>query len=228
MSIIIERTKDDSKESETFREQLKSRSDEFAEQMLEQHFGALIGYAWSLIFNRWGTLNISFQRWLKDAERKLDAGDIEGLRQEERRVSNIIQAFSADWKKSLDQINGLAHCTVVCGLSKLSSGEIMTSFPNLKLGTGILQQSLTLLVQYYHRWDCWILDWKVTNIPSGNFGGHRDCADSVACSAWLHSLRSLRPLSWSTSTSSWWRWRSTSQASNSSQYTLHCSFCKQC
>ena len=43
MSIIIERTKDDSKESETFREQLKSRSDEFAEQMLEQHFGALIG-----------------------------------------------------------------------------------------------------------------------------------------------------------------------------------------
>ena len=44
MSIIIERTKDDSKESETFREQLKSRSDEFAEQMLEQHFGALIGF----------------------------------------------------------------------------------------------------------------------------------------------------------------------------------------
>ena len=87
MSIIIERTKDDSKESETFREQLKSRSDEFAEQMLEQHFGALIG-------------------WLKEAERKLDAGDIEGLRQEERRVSNIIQTFSADWKKSLDQING--------------------------------------------------------------------------------------------------------------------------
>jgi len=116
MSIIIERTKDDSKESETFREQLKSRSDEFAEQMLEQHFGALIG-------------------WLKDAERKLDAGDTEGLRQEERRVSLIIQNFSADWKKSLDLING----------------EIMTSFPNLKLGTGILQQSLTLLVQYYHR-----------------------------------------------------------------------------
>ena len=130
MSIIIERTKDDSKESETFREQLKCRSDEFAEQMLEQHFGALIG-------------------WLKEAERKLDAGDIEGLRQEERRVSNIIQTFSADWKKSLDQINGWRILLLV--LSKLSSGEIMTSFPNLKLGTGILQQSLTLLVQYYHR-----------------------------------------------------------------------------
>merc|ERR1712012_779386 len=50
-------------------------------------------------------------------------------------MSLIIQNFSADWKKSLDLING----------------EIMTSFPNLKLGTGILQQSLTQLVQYYHR-----------------------------------------------------------------------------
>ena len=53
MSIVIERTKDDSKESETFREQLKTRSEEFAEHMLEQHFGALIG-------------------WLKEAEKKLD------------------------------------------------------------------------------------------------------------------------------------------------------------
>ena len=116
MSIIIERTKDDSKESENFREQLKSRSEEFAEHMLEQHFGAMIG-------------------WLKEAERKLDRGDVEGLRQEERRVTQIIQNFSSEWKRSLDSING----------------EIMTSFPNLKLGTGILQQSLTQLVQYYHR-----------------------------------------------------------------------------
>ena len=53
-------------------------------------------------------------RWLKDAERKLDAGDIEGLRQEERRVSNIIQTFSADWKKSLDLINGLASNLFIC------------------------------------------------------------------------------------------------------------------
>ena len=62
-------------------------------------------------------------------------GDLEGLKAEERRVTQIIQTFSSDWKKSLDSING----------------EIMTSFPNLKLGTGILQQSLTTLVQYYHR-----------------------------------------------------------------------------
>ena len=59
---------------------------------------------------------MSHFRWLKDAERKLDAGDTEGLRQEERRVSLIIQNFSADWKKSLDLINGtqLFLLTFVC------------------------------------------------------------------------------------------------------------------
>merc|ERR1711976_31918 len=37
--------------------------------------------------------------------------------------------------KSLDSING----------------EILSSFPNLKLGTSLLQQALTTLVQNYHR-----------------------------------------------------------------------------
>ena len=59
MSIVIERTKDDSKESETFREQLKARSEEFVSLVLETHFGHLI-------------------QWSKEAERKLDGGDLKG------------------------------------------------------------------------------------------------------------------------------------------------------
>jgi len=116
VSIVVERTRDDSKESEAFREHLKARSEEFADQMLEQHFGALIG-------------------WLKAAERLAERGEVEALRREEGRVTSIIADFGRDWKTSLDSING----------------QVLTSFPNLKLGTGILQQSLTLLVQYYHR-----------------------------------------------------------------------------
>ena len=42
-----------------------------------------------------------------------------------RRVTEIIGDFSRDWKKSLDSING----------------EILSSFPNLKLGTSLLQQA---------------------------------------------------------------------------------------
>ena len=84
--------------------------------ILENHFGQLI-------------------KWSKEAERKLDAGDLEGLKSEEKRVSIIITEFNRDWKKSLDSINS----------------EILSSFPNLKLGTSLLQQCLTSLVQYYHR-----------------------------------------------------------------------------
>ena len=116
MSILMERTKDDSKESETFREQLKTRSEEFVTLVLESHFGQLI-------------------HWSKETERKLDNGDVEGLKNEERRVTAIIQDFNRDWKKSLDSINS----------------EILSSFPNLKLGTSLLQQCLTSLVQHYHR-----------------------------------------------------------------------------
>ena len=50
-------------------------------------------------------------------------------------MTGIITEFNRDWKKSLDSINS----------------EILSSFPNLKLGTSVLQQSLTSLVQYYHR-----------------------------------------------------------------------------
>jgi hypothetical protein len=46
-----------------------------------------------------------------------------------------VARFGQDWRQSLDQINR----------------EILSSFPNLRLGTGILQQTLTTLVQYYHR-----------------------------------------------------------------------------
>ena len=42
MSIINERTKDDTKESEGFREQLRVRSEELAEQVLHQYFGYMI------------------------------------------------------------------------------------------------------------------------------------------------------------------------------------------
>ena len=62
-------------------------------------------------------------------------GNLESLKQEEKRVAAIVARFGQDWRQSLDQINR----------------EILSSFPNLKLGTGILQQTLTTLVQYYHR-----------------------------------------------------------------------------
>jgi len=116
MSIIIERTKDDTKESEAFREQLRARSEELVEQILHNHFGYIISF-------------------IKEAERRLERGDVDDLKQDEKRVSQIISTFGTEWKQSLDRINE----------------QTLSSFPNLKLGTGILQQTLTTLLQYYHR-----------------------------------------------------------------------------
>ena len=65
LSILVERTKDDCKESEAFREQLRVRSEELVQLVLESHFGQLI-------------------QWSREAERKLDCGDTEALRTEER------------------------------------------------------------------------------------------------------------------------------------------------
>jgi len=116
MTIINERTKDETKECEGFREQLRARSEELAEQILHAHFGYLT-------------------TWIPEAERKLEKGDVDGLRAGEKQLSQIMTRFSTEWKQSLAKINS----------------ETLSSFPNLKLGTGILQQTLTLLLQYYHR-----------------------------------------------------------------------------
>ena len=107
------------------------RSEEFVSLILESHFGQLI-------------------QWSKEAERKLDSGDVEGLRQEERRVAAIIADFNRDWKKSLDSINS----------------EILSSFPNLKLGTSLLQQCLTSLVQFYHRFSRILSVAPLSQIPA--------------------------------------------------------------
>ena len=50
-------------------------------------------------------------------------------------VTVLIRNFNAGWKASLDKVNG----------------EVLGSFPNFRNGTNILQQALTLFVQYYHR-----------------------------------------------------------------------------
>jgi len=47
----------------------------------------------------------------------------------------LVQAFSANWKKSLEALNQ----------------EVLSSFPSLVTGSHLLQLSLTQLVHYYHR-----------------------------------------------------------------------------
>ncbi|GFO17731.1 vacuolar protein sorting-associated protein 52-like protein [Plakobranchus ocellatus] len=116
LNVLVERTTEDSKEAEMFRDLLAARTQEFVEEILAPHFGGLIS-------------------WVKDSEVALERGQGDRLISEEKRVQQIVRGFNNDWKRALESINQ----------------EVMRAFTNFKNGTQILQGALTLLIQYYHR-----------------------------------------------------------------------------
>ncbi|XP_046548966.1 vacuolar protein sorting-associated protein 52 homolog isoform X4 [Haliotis rubra] len=115
LAVLMERTAEDSKETESFKELLQARTQEYIEEILAPHFGGMITF-------------------VKDCEVILERGQAEQLKQEERRVQQIVRGFNNDWKKALETINQ----------------DVMRSFTNFKNGTQILQGGLTQLIQYYH------------------------------------------------------------------------------
>lgn len=86
LSVIMERTTDDSKESESFKELLLARTQEFIEEILTPHFGGLITF-------------------VKEAESAMEHGHLDQYKNQERRVTEIVRAFNNDWKRAIDQIN---------------------------------------------------------------------------------------------------------------------------
>ncbi|BFZ20252.1 hypothetical protein BsWGS_23291 [Bradybaena similaris] len=116
LSVLVERTTDDSKEAEMYRDLLAARTQEFVEEILAPHFGGLITF-------------------VKDCEVYIERGQGEKLQSEEKRIQQIVRGFNNDWKRALESINQ----------------DVMRAFTNFKNGTQILQGALTLLIQYYHR-----------------------------------------------------------------------------
>lgn len=87
LGVLMERTTEDSKESESFKELLTARTQEFIEEILSPHFGGMISF-------------------VKDCEVHIERGSSESLRHEERRVQQIVKGFNSDWKRALEFING--------------------------------------------------------------------------------------------------------------------------
>lgn len=75
LGVITERTTEDSKESESFKELLTARTHEFIEEVLTPHFGNMIMF-------------------VKDCEGVIERGNAESLRHEERRVQTIVRGFN--------------------------------------------------------------------------------------------------------------------------------------
>ncbi|XP_030853264.1 vacuolar protein sorting-associated protein 52 homolog isoform X2 [Strongylocentrotus purpuratus] len=116
LNVITECTSEDSREAESFRQLLDARTQEFIEEVLAPHFGGMMSF-------------------VKDAENRIERGQADHLKSQERHVEQLVRGFSSGWKQAIELINQ----------------EIMRSFTNFKNGTGILQGALTQLIQYYHR-----------------------------------------------------------------------------
>jgi len=61
--------------------------------------------------------------FVKENEALLERGQKDKVRVDERRVQQLVRGFSANWKKSIEELNQ----------------DIMQSFTNFKNGTAILQ-----------------------------------------------------------------------------------------
>lgn len=116
LGVLMERTRDNSKEAESFRDQLNARSSEYVEEILSPHFGGII-------------------QLVKESEALIDKGQADDLKRQERKALALVQSFTNNWKRALEEINR----------------EVLTSFRSLVLGEALVQRAMTQLVQYYHR-----------------------------------------------------------------------------
>ncbi|CAG2165869.1 unnamed protein product [Oppiella nova] len=86
LGVLIERKKEDSKESENIKQQLNKRIQDFVEELLCPHFGAMIAF-------------------VKDCESYVDKNDLEALKREESKVTHLIKSFNTGWRKALEDIS---------------------------------------------------------------------------------------------------------------------------
>ncbi|XP_038135686.1 vacuolar protein sorting-associated protein 52 homolog [Cyprinodon tularosa] len=115
LSVLMERAADDSKEVESFQQLLLARTQEFIEEILSPPFGGMIAF-------------------VKEAEALMEKGQLDRLKNEEARITQLVRGFSSTWKQSVEAM----------------SQDVMRSFTNFKNGTSIIQGALTQLIQYYH------------------------------------------------------------------------------
>ncbi|XP_061477503.1 vacuolar protein sorting-associated protein 52 homolog isoform X4 [Rhineura floridana] len=116
LGVLMERAVEESKEVEGFQQLLSARTQEFIEELLAPGFGGMIAF-------------------VKEAETLAERGQLERLRGEEARVTQLVRGFAGTWKTAVESL----------------SQDVMRSFTNFKNGTTIIQGALTQLIQYYHR-----------------------------------------------------------------------------
>lgn len=86
LNVLLERTKEDSRESESFKDHLNGRILEYVEEVLSPYFGGMIAF-------------------VKDCEKYLERGEMEHLKNQTVKVDALVKSFNVGWKKAMDEIN---------------------------------------------------------------------------------------------------------------------------
>nr|CAD7193636.1 unnamed protein product [Timema douglasi] len=86
LGVLMERTRDNSKEADKFRECLNARSAEYVEEILSPHFGGII-------------------QFVKEGEAMVEKGKADELKKHEKKMLSLIQSFNGNWKNALDELN---------------------------------------------------------------------------------------------------------------------------
>ncbi|CAG4944571.1 vacuolar protein sorting-associated protein 52 homolog [Colias croceus] len=100
LSILMERTRDNTKEAESFREQLQARSSEYVEEILSPHFGGMM-------------------QFVKEGELLLESDKKNELANLEKKSLTLVASFSSNWKQSLEEI----HREVLVSFPNLVTGS---------------------------------------------------------------------------------------------------------
>ncbi|CAH0725898.1 unnamed protein product, partial [Brenthis ino] len=100
LSILMERTRDNTKEAESFREQLQARSSEYVEEILSPHFGGLM-------------------QFVKEGEQLLETDRKNELTNLEKKSISLVASFTNSWKQSLEEI----HREVLVSFPNLVTGS---------------------------------------------------------------------------------------------------------
>ncbi|KAJ2953682.1 hypothetical protein O0L34_g1299 [Tuta absoluta] len=100
LSILMERTRDNTKEAESFREQLQARSTEYVDEILSPHFGGLM-------------------QFVKEGEHLGEGDKKSQLAALEKKSLSLVASFSAGWKQSLEEI----HREVLVSFPNLVTGS---------------------------------------------------------------------------------------------------------
>ncbi|XP_076824718.1 vacuolar protein sorting-associated protein 52 homolog isoform X1 [Clavelina lepadiformis] len=110
LNVIMERTVDDSKESESFQQLLNSRTQEYVEEILAPHFGGMMAF-------------------VKECEAVIESGQTDKLGRFQQKVVPLVQGFAAGWRTSVDLIS--REVTRSFTNFKVGSTIVQAAFTNL-------------------------------------------------------------------------------------------------